>query len=109
MIIQRKLWFNSEEDAHIQFFMDELFNFFLTGTRNELQFLEFWEINKDKLNIAMAGDNNAVQILTIHKSKGLEFPVVIYPFADSLSHRPNSQRVWLPYNCQKIKFDLLVP
>jgi len=109
LIIQRKLWLSSDEDAHVQFFMDELFDFFLKGNRNELQFLEFWEINKDKLNIAMSGDNNAVQILTIHKSKGLEFPVVIYPFADSLSHRPNSQRVWLPYNCQKIKFDLLVP
>ena len=109
MNIQHKLWFSTREDAHVQFFMEELFDFFLKGNRNELQFLEFWEINKDKLNIAMAGDNNAVQILTIHKSKGLEFPVVIYPFADSLSHRPNSQRVWLPYNCQKIKLDLLVP
>ena len=109
MIIQRKIFLNSMEDAHLQFFMDELFDFFLSGNRNELQFLEFWESNKDKLNIAMAGDDNAVQILTIHKAKGLEFPVVIYPFADSSSHRPNSQRVWLPLDCEDSKLDLLVP
>tara|TARA_B100000767_G_scaffold76495_1_gene73100 strand:+ start:21074 stop:24160 length:3087 start_codon:yes stop_codon:yes gene_type:complete len=109
MTIQSKLSLDLSEDAHLQFFMDEIFDFFLKENRNELQFLEFWEINKEKLNIAMAGDDNAVQILTIHKSKGLEFPVVIYPFADSSSHRPNSQRVWLPFGCQETKLDLLVP
>ena len=109
VILQRKLGFDLKEDAHVQFFMDELFDFFLKESGNEIQFLEFWEANKEKLSIAMTEDVNAIQILTIHKSKGLEFPVVIYPFADSSSHRPNSQRVWLPFDYKHSNLDLLVP
>ena len=43
-------------------------------------FLEFWKDKKDKLSIVVPEEKNAVQIMTIHKSKGLEFPVVIFPF-----------------------------
>jgi ATP-dependent exoDNAse (exonuclease V) beta subunit len=42
-------------------------------------FLEFWELKKDKLSIVASENAHAVQVMTIHKSKGLEFPVVIFP------------------------------
>ena len=42
-------------------------------------FLEWWEINKNKkLNIT--AKSNAIQLITIHKSKGLAFKVVFIPF-----------------------------
>ncbi len=40
-------------------------------------FLDFWENNKRKFTIQVGQDLNAVKVYTIHKSKGLEFPVVI--------------------------------
>ena len=44
-------------------------------------FLEWWEKNgKRKLN--MTPQENEIQIITIHKSKGLEFSNVILPFFD---------------------------
>ena len=107
-IIQRSLGFDFSQDAHTQFFMDELFDFFLSG-RNEKQFLEFWDKNNESLNVVMNDDQDAIQILTIHKSKGLEFPVIIYPFADSLTHRANSKRVWLSYGDNEKKIELLIP
>jgi ATP-dependent exoDNAse (exonuclease V) beta subunit len=107
--LQSVLGFASIQDAHLQFFMDELFEFFRDENKTEKQFLEFWDINKDKLNIPLTGNHNATQILTIHKSKGLEFPVVIYAFADSLSHQPNSQKIWLSVKKEKINLELLVP
>ena len=43
----------------------------------------------------MSESSDAVKVMTIHKSKGLEFPVVIYPFAkQQISNRPS--QVWAP-------------
>jgi hypothetical protein len=44
-------------------------------TRLELLiFLNFWDKNAEKFSIPSPEGNNAVRIMTIHKSKGLEFP-----------------------------------
>jgi ATP-dependent exoDNAse (exonuclease V) beta subunit len=44
--------------------------------------------------VVLPGNQNAMRILTIHKSKGLEFKVVILPFLSwELDHRPSKQPV----------------
>ena len=47
-------------------------------------FLEWWEENKESEKCALKSihGRNALQVMTIHKAKGLEFPVVFIPFAD---------------------------
>lgn len=40
-------------------------------------FLEWWTLKGSALSIASPENVDAVQVMTIHKSKGLEFPVVI--------------------------------
>ena len=65
-------------DAYVQFFLDVV----LERQRNGVdigEFLEFWELKKDRLSIVASESASAVQVMTIHKSKGLEFPVVIFP------------------------------
>lgn len=42
-------------------------------------FLEFWETKAHKENIQLPENDQAIKLMTIHKSKGLEFPVVILP------------------------------
>ncbi|MCK5638647.1 MAG: PD-(D/E)XK nuclease family protein, partial [Flavobacteriaceae bacterium] len=49
-------------------------------SQNNIDFLEYWNQKKEKLSIVASNNKDAVQIMTIHKSKGLEFPVVIFPY-----------------------------
>ena len=73
-------------------------------------FLDFWEVKKDKLSIVAPESANAVKIMTIHKSKGLEFPVVIFP-CDVDIYKQVNPKVWLnnlPENYENFK-ELLLP
>ncbi|PHR73718.1 MAG: DNA helicase UvrD [Lutibacter sp.] len=56
-------------------------------------FLEYWEQKKENLCITIPEGQNAVKIMTIHKSKGLEFPVVIYPY-DLDMYREIKPKIW---------------
>ncbi|MFC2109019.1 UvrD-helicase domain-containing protein [Bacteroidota bacterium] len=69
----------SENDAYIQSFLDFVLGFQSKKTNDLSLFLDFWDAKKDKLSIAALEDSNSVRIMTIHKSKGLEFPIVIFP------------------------------
>lgn len=54
---------------------------FQTRERNDLgAFLKWWEDNKKKKSVPVSGSVDAAQIITIHKSKGLQFRFVIIPF-----------------------------
>ncbi|MDR0655780.1 MAG: UvrD-helicase domain-containing protein [Treponema sp.] len=43
---------------------------------------------------AIAGGKNAVSFMTVHKSKGLEFPVVILPFSESPGMGERNSKPW---------------
>jgi len=80
-------------DAYVQFFLDIVLEQQRKSTDINA-FLDFWENKKDKLSIVAPESANAVQIMTIHKSKGLEFPVVIFP-CDVEIYREIKPKAWL--------------
>ena len=71
-----------DPNAYVQGFKDAVLSFASTENASISGFLEWWEEESEKRAIASAPEPDAVQITTIHKSKGLEFPIVIIPFAD---------------------------
>jgi ATP-dependent exoDNAse (exonuclease V) beta subunit len=67
-----------------------------TGNKNgDIQsFLNWWESTGIRKSVVLPGNQDAIRILTIHKSKGLEFKVVILPFLSwNLDHISSKQPV----------------
>lgn len=80
--IVRALGLMDEADPFVQFFLDELYDFGSRKGQSIHDFYEWWSEKKEKASISSPKTQDAIQIMTIHKSKGLEFPVVIIPYAD---------------------------
>lgn len=91
--IIRAFKLTQESDAYLQFFLDVVFERQKKGTSIQ-QFLDFWNQKKEQLSIVAPESKNAVQIMTIHKSKGLEFPVVIIPFNIDIYYQKNP-KAWI--------------
>lgn len=75
-------------------FQDHVLNY--SGSRNNdlSSFLEWWKTTGCMKSVVLPGNQDAIRILTIHKSKGLEFRVVILPFISwNLDHIPSKQPV----------------
>jgi len=79
----RSLMPEDGETLFIQAFMDELRNWVDINGNNLHSFLKYW----DEADPCIGSPENAdsIRVLTIHKSKGLEFPYVIFPYADKVN------------------------
>lgn len=94
-------------NAYIQFFLDVLLDYSQKHNANLIGFLSYYEEKKDNLSIVSPEGQNAVQIMTIHKSKGLEFPIVIFPFADLDIYKEQNAHIWFPIDKEKYNdFDI---
>ncbi|WP_461533106.1 UvrD-helicase domain-containing protein [Sinomicrobium sp.] len=91
---------NDPSDAYLQSFLDEVLNQVNRNHSSVSEFLEYWEKHKDKLAINAPEGAEAVQIMTIHKSKGLQFPVVLFPFADTNIYDDREPLLWFPLDHQ---------
>ena len=70
------------EILHLQSFMDNLHDYVAANGNNLRGFLKHWEDADPSISSPSSGES--VRVMTIHKSKGLDFPYVIIPFADEI-------------------------
>lgn len=82
-------------NAYVQYFLDIVVERDIRNQAGISDFLNFWDKNAEKFSIPSPEGTNAVRIMTIHKSKGLEFPVVIFPFAEEDYNRKPKDKLWL--------------
>lgn len=79
------------EDAYIYAFYDSLTNFLANNTADIDAFVEEWNDNICS-NTIQANAIDGIRLITIHKSKGLEFEHVIIPFCDWRMEKTNT--IW---------------
>ena len=91
-------------NAYVQYFLDIVLERDIRNQAGISDFLNFWDKNAEKFSIPSPEGTNAVRIMTIHKSKGLEFPVVIFPFAEEDYTRKPKDKLWL--NAEEQDFGL---
>ncbi|MBJ6367365.1 UvrD-helicase domain-containing protein [Snuella sedimenti] len=82
-------------NAYLQFYLDVVLEFSQKKGTNVSDFLNYFDKKKEQLTIISPEGQNAVQIMTIHKSKGLEFPVVIFPYADLDIYKEQDPMEWV--------------
>lgn len=82
-------------NAYVQYFLDVILEKDIKNQLGIAAFLQFWDDKSDSLSIPSPEGNDAVKIMTIHKSKGLEFPVVIFPFAEENYTQNKQEKLWV--------------
>ena len=87
----------SNADPFLQFFMDEVMVFATNNRSNIREFLGWWEEVKGNKSIIYPDTLDAVKLMTIHKSKGLQFPVVIMADAD-WPKRNSKKNFWVQFD-----------
>ncbi len=90
------------EAQHIQSFMDRIQDYVSSNGNNLRGFLKWWEDEDPSISSPSSGES--VRVMTIHKSKGLDFPYVIIPFAENITlYKPG--RHWCAPDFEDTLFD----
>jgi ATP-dependent exoDNAse (exonuclease V) beta subunit len=94
--VAQLLQLDDSQDPYLHHFFDIAFQYQLNRNAELLPFLEYMEQNKGKLALQMPESTEAIRIMTIHKAKGLEFPIVIIPSLDFNIDIHNQSKFLIP-------------
>ncbi|MBS4012590.1 MAG: UvrD-helicase domain-containing protein [Bacteroidetes bacterium] len=81
-------------DPFVAFFMDAVFDYTDKNPSSIEDFLQWWHEKGGELSVVVPKGIDAVQIMTIHKAKGLQFPVVLFPFANMNISKAGLEGFW---------------
>ncbi|MDO1502057.1 UvrD-helicase domain-containing protein [Winogradskyella maritima] len=98
--ILRAFGFMEKADAYVQGILEMVLEFNQKQLSTLNDFLDYYDEQKDSASIVSPENQDAVRIMTIHKSKGLEFPVVIFPFANQNIYEDIEAKAWHPLDAE---------
>ncbi|HLW14387.1 MAG TPA: UvrD-helicase domain-containing protein [Flavobacteriaceae bacterium] len=104
-LLIKKLEIDKHNNAYLFSFMEFVHHYEQTEATTKHQFFDYWAVKSDRLSIPSSKQSEAVQIMTIHKAKGLEFPIVIVPFSNSQIGDLGKTSSWLPWQDDKSNFE----
>jgi ATP-dependent helicase/nuclease subunit A len=86
---------NERNDLYLQRFLDMILEYTKEHGNDVNEFLSWWDLHKNEVSVMLSTDEDAVTLMTIHKAKGLQKPVVLIPFANWLLQSPGENRIWV--------------
>ncbi|NER17218.1 UvrD-helicase domain-containing protein [Spongiivirga citrea] len=92
-------------DAYIQFYLDVVYEYLQRNQAGFAGFISYWEKKENSLSIVSTKSEHAVQIMSVHKSKGLAFPIVIYPHVDDTIIDHKKDMAWVPIDQDTYGFE----
>ncbi|MGL4364825.1 MAG: UvrD-helicase domain-containing protein, partial [Bacteroidales bacterium] len=92
-----------KELPFLQALHEHIINFTNRHLSDLSSFLVWWDERKEKLPLQCPEGQDAITVSSIHKSKGLEYKVVILPFASWILDTKTNSDVW--FNTNKEPFN----
>ncbi len=84
-----------DEFAYLQAFQDAVLEYSKSNRSDLRMFMEWWDDVGAQRSVQLTGALNAVEVITSHKSKGLQYPIVFVPFCN-YSMDSRAKPVWYP-------------
>src|SRR5690606_26304290 len=86
---------NPENTVCLTAMQDIALDFVKDNSNNVKAFLDWWDEEGNRQTLKSPENTDAIQVMTIHKSKGLEFDVVLVPFMNWDTDHNNTSDVYL--------------
>lgn len=84
------------QDAYLCAFYDAVTEYMQQHSSEPTAFITYWDEHLHERTIP-SGEIEGIRILSIHKSKGLEFHTVLIPFCDwKMENETNNHLIWCP-------------
>ncbi|UTW60688.1 UvrD-helicase domain-containing protein [bacterium SCSIO 12741] len=90
------LHLDQSDNAYLSAYLNEVHNYFQSREMRLNGLITYLDERREKLSLSLPEGAEAVSLMTIHQSKGLEFPVVLFAYAN-WKYRL-TEFTWLPLN-----------
>ena len=88
-------WIREAQSPYLRELLNTVQNFINDRSVNLVDFIEWWDDNGRLSAVNIPDGQNAIKIMTVHKSKGLEFKAVIVPFCHwPLDKKSSDSLIW---------------
>jgi ATP-dependent helicase/nuclease subunit A len=100
-----------DEYAFLQSFQDTVLNYSRKEKTDINSFLHWWDTKGCSESVQVSEEQDAMRILTIHKSKGLQYKTVIIPFCNwGLDHSATQTNIiWSSADIEPFKMVNIIP
>ena len=88
-------WMREAQSPYLRELLNTVQDFISNKSVNLVDFIEWWDDKGQTTAINIPEGQNAIKIMTVHRSKGLEFKAVIVPFCHwTLDKKSSSSLMW---------------